>query len=101
MQILPEDAIKKTFKAGQDLYDESKLKSKGGKKREYSSQVIVSNHPSREKAEADCVHVLKQRLDSESTEKEAVVTSERVIVVDGVANEIIECQVTGFVWTKA
>ena len=98
VQLLPEDAVKNTWKAGKNMYDDRKLKKDGGEKRDYSSQVVISDYPSRADAEISCIAPLKERLKAESTEKEPVVTSEKAFIVDGLDNNVIECQVTGFVW---
>ena len=100
VQLLPEDAVKNTWKAGKNLYDEKKLKRDGGTKREHSSQIVVSEYPSREEAEKVCMSSLKARLDDESVSRDAIIVSERVIVVDGLEDNVIECQVVGFVWLE-
>ena len=41
VNLLPEDTVKNSFKAGKNLYDESRLKRQGAEKREYSKQVIL------------------------------------------------------------
>lgn len=101
LQILPDNAVKNTFKAGKKLYDESKLKRQGGVKREYSSQVFVDKYASREEAEITCMGVLSSKLSAESTIREPVVVAERVIVVDGISADVIECQLTAYVWPQA
>ncbi|MFT7689207.1 MAG: hypothetical protein ACI9FB_004575 [Candidatus Azotimanducaceae bacterium] len=101
VQLLPEDAVKNTFKAGKNLYDESKLKRQGGVKREYSSQVVVDKYVSREEAETNCMGVLSSKLEAESTIRVPVVVTERVIVVDGVSADVIECQLTAYIWPQA
>ena len=98
VQLLPEDAIKNTWKAGKDAYDESKLKRNGGEKRALSNQVLVAEYETREAANTDCINMLKTRLNNESLSRKAVVTSERIIVADGLSNKVVECQVVGFVW---
>ena len=101
VNLLPEDAVKNSFKAGKNLYDESKLKRQGAKKRNYSKQVVVSEYSNREEAESSCLQLLNTKLNTESPNKEPVIVSEKVIVVDGINNKIIECQIVGFVWTSA
>ena len=101
VQLLPEDAVKNTWKAGKNMYDERNLKKDGGEKKEYSSQVVISNYSSRAVAEISCMETLKERLQIESTEREYIITSEKVFVVDGLENDVIECQVVGFVWLKS
>ena len=101
VNLLPEDAVKNSIKAGKNIYDESKLKRQGGKKREYSKQVLVSDFPNRDESEQECFKELKYKLSSESNRRQAVIVSERVIIVDGVENNVIECQLVGFVWSGA
>ena len=101
VQLLPEDAVKNTWKAGKNMYDERNLTKDGGEKKEYSSQVVISDHPSRAEAEISCMDTLKERLQIESTEREYIITSEKVFVVDGLESDVIECQIVGFVWLAA
>lgn len=99
VNLLPEDAVKNSFKAGKNLYDEAKLKRQGGKKRELSRQVMLEEYANRTDAEDECLQNLKSKIFSESTDKAPVIVSEKIIVVDGVANNTIECQVVGYVWS--
>ncbi|WP_075188390.1 hypothetical protein [Teredinibacter haidensis] len=101
VNLLPEDAVKNSIKAGKNIYDESKLKHKGGKKREYSKQVLISDFPNREESEKECFDELKSKLSSESNSREAVIVSERAVIIDGVNNNVIECQLVGYVWSGA
>lgn len=100
VQLLPEDAIKNTWKAGKNMYDEKKIKNDGGEKKEYSSQIHISDYSSRTDAEKSCIQSLKERLKVESTEREPIITSEKIFIVDGLENKIIECQTVGFIWPK-
>lgn len=98
VQVLPKDTVKNTFRAGKNLYDETKLKRQGATKREYSSQEVVADHPSRKQAEASCISMLKERLKQESTKQDAIVSSESAMLVGDSSDRVIECQVTGYVW---
>ena len=100
VNILPQDTVKNSIAAGKTIYDETKLKRDGGKKRVYSKQVVVTEYANKTEAEETCIAALKTKLTDESIVREAVVTTERVIVVDGFANNTIECQITGFVWPQ-
>lgn len=98
VNIVPEDAVKNTFRAGQTMYDESKLKRQGGKKRELANQVALSDFSSRAEAEEHCFQTLSTKLAEDSIKKSPIVTSERVVIVDGLQGNVIECQTVGFVW---
>lgn len=100
LNLLPEDVVKNSFKAGKGMYDESKLKRQGGEKREFSKQVLVSEYPGKDDAEKYCSLNLRTKLIEESPNKEPVVISEKVIFVDGMQLNVIECQLVGFVWTN-
>lgn len=101
VQLLPEDAVKNTWNAGKNMYDERKLKKDGGEKREFSIQIGISDYSSRGNAEESCMMSLRDRLESESTKRESVILEERVFIVDGLENNVIECQIVGFVWPAA
>ncbi len=98
VNILPENAIRNTFSAGKNLYDETKIKSRGGKKKRLSSQVIIASYPSKAEAESSCLAMLKDRLNNIPSKKPAVVLSEEAFIADGIKAEIIECQIVGYIW---
>lgn len=100
VQLLPEDVVKNTWEAGKNLYDERKIKNDGGEKKEYSSQINISDYSSRTDAETSCMESLKNRLKIESTEREPIITSEKIFIADGLENKVIECQAIGFIWQK-
>lgn len=97
LQVLPEDAVKKSIAATKNLYDEAMLKRSGGKKKIYVREFYSPGFSSSEEAENACFLSLKNRMASESTKKEPLILSERVSR-RGETSEIFECQYDAYVW---
>jgi hypothetical protein len=95
VNILPEDAVKNSIRAGKSIYDEAKLKREGGEKREYSKQVKLSEFSSNEEAENYCFQALRKKLTFDSSKRAPVIISEKILILDGQNSNLIECQIAG------
>ena len=100
VNLLPEDTVMNAIEAGKSFYDEASMKKRGGVRREYSKQVSVGDYASKEAAEADCILSLKTKLNQASATIPAPIVSERIVIVPGSYNTIVECKVVGFIWPK-
>jgi hypothetical protein len=100
VNLFPEDAVKNSIRASKDIYDESKLKKSGAVKKQYTKQVVVSDYSDRNTAEIACIADLKNKIAGESIHKEPVVISEKIALITEGASQLVECQISGYIWTK-
>ena len=86
------------IEAGTNVYDRAKIKRQGGKERELITQVSLADYDSRKEAEEFFMSDLNDKLMQYSPQREPIIVSQKIEIVEGKPNAIIQCQIIGYVF---
>ena len=86
------------IEAGTNVYDRAKIKRQGGKERELITQVSLADYDSRNEAEEFFMSDLNDKLMQYSPLREPIIVSQKIEILEGKPNAIIQCQIIGYVF---